>query len=278
MNHYSPTKLQSMAVLYHYIYSDHLAIEITGDDTITFLQGQMTTDLTNLSQTNPVQLTAICNLKGRVIALGFCYYVSQSCIVFMVPKNHAEFVVATLKKYAIFSKVDFDISSRYQLCYNPECHLINAPSYLDHSVAPVEQLTNQHQSNITADKMMLLNMQHHLPTIDQMNYGQFLPAELNLDQYEVIDYKKGCFMGQEVVARMKYRGQQKKCLALLKMSKNLTQQGKLYNQSQKPIATVVNDLTSNHYYYALVVINQNYVLDHHTISLENDHSATVCRD
>ncbi|MFM8454724.1 MAG: tRNA-modifying protein YgfZ [Gammaproteobacteria bacterium] len=64
-------------------------------------------------------------------------------------------------------------------------------------------------------------MQNKIPEVFPQTSGKFLPHDLGLVNLEAaINFKKGCYRGQEIIARMQYRGNLKKRLNLLENSNN----------------------------------------------------------
>ena len=86
-------------------------VTVTGPDTKAFLQGQVTCDIEKLSK-NRALAGAICNLKGRVIADFLLVLDGEDCVL-RTQSGMAEIIKKTLTKYAIFSKVELSIETRF---------------------------------------------------------------------------------------------------------------------------------------------------------------------
>ncbi|CDL16218.1 Folate-dependent protein for Fe/S cluster synthesis/repair in oxidative stress [Klebsiella pneumoniae IS46] len=63
-----------------------------------------------------------------------------------------------------------------------------------------------------SQQWLALNIEAGLPVIDSANSGQFIPQATNLQALGGISFKKGCYTGQEMVARAKFRGANKRAL------------------------------------------------------------------
>jgi folate-binding protein YgfZ len=227
-------------------------VRVSGPDALAFLQGQVTCDMEMLSADRCLP-GALCNLKGRVVADFLVVLANDECFL-QITAGNAEKVCATLKKYAVFSKVELSLDA------GPAAVLGIIDMSHEQSEAP--QIANcdlppwpqQPGSVMTADQICSIRLSGPDPRYQiwcwdekqaatlagspSSNPAQWLRAEvlagvvhvtaemseqytpqlLNYDQSGVVDFKKGCYTGQEVVARMHYRAQAKKRLYLLQAS------------------------------------------------------------
>ena len=221
-------------------------VRVSGPDSIAFLQGQLTCNMDDLSDRHSLS-GALCNLKGRVIADFRVALDGNDCLL-QSNNGMAEVIISTLSKYAVFSKVELskdeailgrigllgedataalaqtfnDIpgragdstscadgicirlpgtQARYELWYK-NAALLSALSPNSASATNSEQW---HREDILAG----------IVHIDPAASEHYTPQLLNYDIAGVIDFEKGCYTGQEVVARMYYRGTPKKRLYLL---------------------------------------------------------------
>jgi folate-binding protein YgfZ len=74
-----------------------------------------------------------------------------------------------------------------------------------------EKLRGEAQLN-NSQQWLALNIEAGLPVIDEANVAQFIPQATNLQALGGISFKKGCYTGQEMVARAKFRGANKRAL------------------------------------------------------------------
>jgi folate-binding protein YgfZ len=147
-------------------------INITGPDAAEFLQGQLTNDITRLDGEDEI-LAAWCNPKGRVICCGPLRRIPDG-YGYAIPAEIADDVVRRLTMFRFRSKVDLNVDSDSE-----------APD-------PGELIENG------------------LPFIGRDQSEQFTPHMLNLDLLDAISFDKGCYTGQEVVARTHYKGATKR--------------------------------------------------------------------
>ncbi|MDJ0712570.1 MAG: hypothetical protein QNJ14_19460 [Woeseiaceae bacterium] len=147
-------------------------IDVTGDDALEFLQGQLTNDLRRLESEAGI-LAAWCSPKGRVIWFGS---VTRSADGFALsaPAATAESIVKRLTMFRFRSKVEFAVKDDGQ----------------------------------TVDPASLIERGH--PFVGAEQAEQFTPHMLNLDLLDAVSLDKGCYTGQEIVARTHYKGATKR--------------------------------------------------------------------
>jgi hypothetical protein len=155
-------------------------ITVSGPEAVPFLQGQLTQDLQRLDREKRL-LAAWCNPKGRVIVV-LRVIALDDAIGLLVPADMAERVVQRLTLYRLRAKVEFAIEDDWQALVGPQ----------------------------EADPQALVRA--GIATIDASNTEAHTPHMLNLDKLDAISFSKGCYTGQEVVARTEHRGKSKRRL------------------------------------------------------------------
>jgi folate-binding protein YgfZ len=160
-------------------------IQLAGQDSRKFLQGQVTCDMESLTGDAAIK-GAHCTPKGRIIFLFSASCDRQDNIILETHHSVREIAIANLKKYAVFFKTEIsDVSEQFREA--------SVPSNLQRIRAG------------SADVV--------LKTSDM-----FIPQMLNLDALGYISFKKGCYTGQEIVARAHYRGAVKRRMHHLQLS------------------------------------------------------------
>ncbi|WP_116963473.1 YgfZ/GcvT domain-containing protein [Fastidiosibacter lacustris] len=254
----------------YHIYQNIHIVRAHGVDCIKFLQSQLTNDLALLNHDNLMQLNGLCNQKGRLIALFFTYFIDEQTLLLALPDNLTDQVLSALRKYAVFSKISFDPCDNHQLVYS------NLPAQegflFQHSII-VNTKLKEINSKLDYKTVCKENICQQLPYIDIKNSEVFLPAELNLDQFNAISYQKGCFMGQEIIARMKYRGTLKKSLLSLETETALPITDKLQDLELKNVADVVNQVNIDNKSYILAVLK--HAVNETPIILNGDIEAKI---
>lgn len=207
----------------------------SGKDIKRFLQGQLTCDLEEINA-NQSQLGAHCDGKGRIIA-NFRLFLFQNDYYFLLQRSTLPLLLTSLKKYAIFSKVTLkDVSEDWQVTGFYEAtaknlftkqKLIqeNNVAVSDHTlslsipglVPRVILLSPINESNLNKNKFEqqsvnywhLLDVMAGIPTVYPEISGQFTPHQLNFPEIGGVSFNKGCYIGQEIIARTHYLGKSK---------------------------------------------------------------------
>lgn len=161
-------------------------IVVSGADAEEFLQGQLTVDLGDCPPTGSFR-AAWCNPKGRVICI---LAVSKTTNGFLLalPSELAEHVVQRLTMFRFRSKVEFEMRG----------------------AASDELMDWEPQQDF--DAWRLHRLQQGIPEIYGPQSEQFTPHMLSLDLLGAVNFEKGCYTGQEIIARTHYRGASKRRL------------------------------------------------------------------
>tara|TARA_A200000113_G_scaffold12552_1_gene11742 strand:+ start:93 stop:791 length:699 start_codon:yes stop_codon:yes gene_type:complete len=194
------------------ISSSDAIIQISGLDSAEFLQGQITNDV-NLASSDQMLRSAICNVKGRVLAVFKILKVGTDFHIFL-NKSIAEKFKSHLEKYSVFYKTKIE-------------------------------LINQSSKNIeitSESDFRLRCIEEGFVDINESISESFTPHELNYQNLGLINFEKGCFTGQEVIARMHYRGKLKFGLAKYRIGAEnfLCERDYVYNKDNKRIGQIVS--------------------------------------
>jgi folate-binding protein YgfZ len=188
-------------------------LKVAGTDAKKFLQGQLTCDLTDVDHNGP-QLAAFCQPQGRVIAL-FYLFKHEEAYYLLLPRSMLSLTIAALKKYAIFFKVTLSEADTHWKIFDAsnDCSPSNDSIIIRMSEARYIHIDRSHDHATTThdsnEEWHLATIRAGIPTIHPETSGKFLPHDLNLHQLNAISFNKGCYTGQEIIARMHYRGKLK---------------------------------------------------------------------
>lgn len=246
------------------------ALLVHGPDARKFLQGQVSCNVDELSASQSLS-GALCNLKGRVIADFRLFLAGADCCLVM-EAGLGPTVQAVLAKYIVFSKARLlaagDRFRRFGLMGNDAHQLVSR--WFGHS--PVADGNTVSQEGITLIKIpglvpryeifqdlagtegdtnavlnglqegsgsglpvtwQLADMHAGIIHVTPAMSEQFLPQQLNYDVSGIINFRKGCYTGQEIVARMYYRSSAKKRMTCLSSgSANCTDQAQLFMEGE----------------------------------------------
>lgn len=203
--------------------NNYCVIEINGVDSQTFLQGQLTCDVVNMSA-NSSTLAAHCDPKGKVISLFRLIKFSAEQFWFVFDNSLLPLALQQLKKYAVFSKVTFVEKNLHIAAFSEDClpnDLITdaeVTTTVDKILVRVNAendfyllFSESEQAQAEqAEQWKWLNIVNGEPLFTAVAQGEFIPQALNLQHLEqAISFTKGCYIGQETIARAKYRGANK---------------------------------------------------------------------
>ena len=212
---------------------DFSILRFSGEKTQTFLQGQLTCDMRLLSKHGQYSLAACCDHRGRMIA-NFWVLKWHDDFLFILPENMNDIVKNHLQKYAVFSKV---MITPYE-CKEAIAHVLNGHH------------NNYHQKNI----------EHGLCLLQPKTSLLFTPQMINLDKFGGVSFDKGCYVGQEIVARTEHLGTLKRHLHHLQIeSDSPLNPGDPLIKNNNEIGTIADaiEIKKNHY-EVLAVIEDRY--------------------
>ncbi|ACA31957.1 CAF17-like 4Fe-4S cluster assembly/insertion protein YgfZ [Histophilus somni] len=196
-------------------------IYVEGVDAEKFLQGQLTCDVTKLA-IGQSTLTAHCDPKGKVNSLFRLIRHAEQQFYLLIRQDLLNHGLAQLKKYAVFSQVTFSEKNWTIVGMLDqdlkECGAISPQIRIDLGNRQILCWEQKMSLEYTQDTQYwdYLDMQQGFPILTIIGQGEFIPQALNLQEIEqAISFQKGCYIGQETIARAKYRGINKRAMYLL---------------------------------------------------------------
>jgi len=218
--------------------TDNGLISLQGEQSQSYLQGQVTADVYQLKADGYLN-SAHCDAKGKMWSISQIFSIDKQLFL----TGHQDEMQASLEqlqKYGVFAQTTISDASSQWLTFgiggsaaddfvssisqqlSADSKLINLANNQYLLVLPVEQATEfvaQHQSILfTQQQWTLTNIQTATPHLTQTAINQYVPQMLNLQALDAISFSKGCYTGQEMVARMKYLGKNKRATFIIKGS------------------------------------------------------------
>ena len=165
-------------------------LRFRGSDCVKFLQGQLSNDMRSLSVTGWL-LAGLHNPQGRVLALLRLWAPAPDHVVALLPAELADAIATTLRRYVLRAKVTIDA---------------------DTDAAALAQLATQWPAAAlpAAATARAPDIAAGVPQVYAATSGMFVSQMLNLDCIGAISFDKGCYTGQEIIARTHYRGRMKR--------------------------------------------------------------------
>lgn len=197
---------------------DHCSVvQISGEDAIDFLHAQFSGDCLALGEDQTL-LTGWCTPKGRVLYLVRLVR-QRGAIYALIPNDQAAEFCKRLSMYVLRAQVEIeDLSASYGVIVHSqpistEDH--NQDWYIDPFEALADVWSQLDATPVGGTAAALVDLRLGLPRLSEALSDQFLPQELNLDALGGVSFEKGCFPGQEIIARVKFRGAVKRRLQRL---------------------------------------------------------------
>ena len=265
-------------------------VRVDGADAAAFLHGQFTSDVVGMAA-GEVTLSAWCDAKGRTIADFILARLEQEFWL-LLPATMQEAFVQRLRLYVLRATVNIErapgglaccafIDADWQTLANslPGADLAPGPRAARHNgyititypqsvtiaLADAGQLrtlrqrcrTQFHDCDEQAWEAAMISA--GVPWLHPQTSGKFLPQELNLDRLGALSYDKGCYPGQEIITRLRYRGQVRRRLSHVTTNNeaSLEPGAKLPPDAHGPKAGIaLNSAVTDHGQQALVMLER----------------------
>ncbi len=271
--------------------NDFGVLAVTGSDAYSFLQGQTTCDFKQLNSDTWI-MGALCNPKGRVISI-FYAVATESGFLLIVPVSTLNIVLNRLTMFILRSDVTLaDVTTQWHMIgfslspattcpfslppargvisqsdrYLLQCHSTNKQPkrYLilcreKRLKETLSQLEHMELTNTDSTEWHLHEIANGIPVITEKTSEIFIPQMLNLDLLNAISFEKGCYTGQEIVARTQHLGTLKRRMFVLAgSSQSPAEPGTIIvsqsNQAQHRVGQVVRSAVSGKQLIMLAVI------------------------
>lgn len=227
-------------------------IEAKGIDAATFLQGQLTCDINDISSSQS-RFAAFCNPKGRVISpiLVLRATGQDNAFYLLVPKTLTENVIQRLSMYILRADVSLTLRSdtycltglslpepstlsiplpekHFETSHHNTLSVIRLPNHkpryliIGNTEASIDfwnACSNTPNTRASSALWRYLDLSAGLPWFEADQSEQYIPQMLNIDKLGGISFNKGCYTGQEIVARTHYLGKNKREIFLAECHK-----------------------------------------------------------
>ena len=248
-----------------------ICLKISGDDAGKFLQGQFSNDI-NLLEKDISQYSSYSTNQGKVIAILRILKDKNSYLI-LINKEISDYFIQKLSMYILMSKVTIEMTNEYHIigiCGQMSKKLLssyNAKKSSDIKEDDNYQILNNNSEYFSSstliykDEAKKINQIKELLTKDELEFNvnklsdyynrilrvtmetkeQYIPQVLNLEKLNGINYKKGCYTGQEIVARTHYLGKIKKQIFLINHnSKLINISNKIHDENNEILGEVIS--------------------------------------
>lgn len=203
---------------------DLTALTVRGTDAAAFLQGQLSQDI-DLLERQGAALAGLHNPQGRCLALLRLFHLGSDQILLVLPAELAERIRTHLNRYVLRSKVNLaDASGSWRIygltgpdaeaAATTRLHLpLDRAGFRQMILAPRgEPLPQGHVASRA--EWRIEDIEAGIPEVLAGTSGEFIAQMLNLDTIGAVSFEKGCYTGQEIIARAHFRGQVKRRMQL----------------------------------------------------------------
>ena len=250
------------------IYEDNTlaAIRVSGKDNKKFLQGQLTNDIEKLS--DGYMNASYCTHQGKVI-VNIQVFLSEDDVILLLSKSLSKYFIEKISKYVLMSDVKFvllnevtalwclgdkakELMREYKIEKDKLYSRISESEYMinmcTHNTYQIRYVNLDSSTickfeyNILSETQTCLIDLFRLHTrlkID--NIEKFIPQVLNSDELETVSYKKGCYTGQEVIARTHYLGNVKKHTYLVTIDAQINNETNVVNSDGESVGELIGE-------------------------------------
>ena len=248
-----------------------ICLKISGDDAGKFLQGQFSNDI-NLLEKDISQYSSYSTNQGKVIAILRILKDKDSYLI-LINKEISDYFIQKLSMYILMSKVTIEMTNEYHIigiCGQMSKELLSSYNAKNSSGIKEDdnyQILNNNSEYFSSstliykDEAKEINEIKKLLIKDQLEFNvnklsdyynrilrvtmetkeQYIPQVLNLEKLNGINYKKGCYTGQEIVARTHYLGKIKKQIFLINHnSKLINISNKIHDENNEILGEVIS--------------------------------------
>ncbi|MEM7763272.1 MAG: hypothetical protein AAF290_04265 [Pseudomonadota bacterium] len=203
-------------------------LTVSGEDRVSFLQGQLTQDVSQLGEQRPALLAASCDAKGRVLAV-ITLIARPESIDILIREDLADAWVSQIMRFRLRARVEIvpqtlavvtaaeEDGDGYQLTTGAG----NASANRWRVGTWVESYVENDDCDLATTDPLLwrqARLRAGIPDFGPVSSGKFTPHMLGLQDRSAISFNKGCYTGQEVVARTHHLGVAKRGPQLLQLA------------------------------------------------------------
>ena len=229
--------------------AETLAIE--GPDAIAFAQAQLSSRVDDIP-TGQWRFSAWLDAKGRVIALFHVARIADDRLLLLLRGGRAQDIVDAMKRFVFRSKVTLTAFAARALSTGPAMNLHD----VEHNDARTMLGCDTHSLVIgeaSDDAWHLPQLHMGWPWLPDDALNQLLPPMISLHHLQAVSIDKGCYPGQEIVARLHYRGGNKRHMHSVVLSRQVAA-GTVWRTDERETLRLLDVVTHNHQCIALAVV------------------------
>ena len=249
-----------------YVDNTLAAIRVSGKDNKKFLQGQLTNDIEKLS--DRYMNTSYCTHQGKVI-VNIQVFLSEDDVILLLSKSLSKYFIEKISKYILMSDVKFmlyneitalwslgdkakELMREYKIEEDKLCSRVSESEYMINMCMDNTyqiRYVNLDSSNtckfeyneLSETQTCLIDLFRLHTRLKIDNIEKFIPQVLNSDELETVSYKKGCYTGQEVIARTHYLGNVKKHTYLVTIDAPINNETNVVNSDGESVGELIGE-------------------------------------
>ena len=241
-------------------------IKVSGTDAPVFLQGQLTGDCNDIGSEHSL-LMAWCAPNGRVQNL--IHVIRSGALFFLlIPKEQMLGMVKKLKMFVLRSDVEIaDLSTDHELFLTLNSNqsdisfaTIGRQDSRCWWIVPNGKVTEVWKKiiakQVNEDVIEFHSIMNGMPYLTEELADTFLPQEIGLEELKGLSFSKGCYPGQEIIARVKYRGKVKRELVKIYVvaTEEIRSAARLFDKSGTSVGLVLRSVTTGKETHRLLAV------------------------
>lgn len=260
-----------------YLKLPYTLIKIEGPDAARFLQGQVSCNIDTLTEGTWTYGTAN-TAKGRMYWLFVIARIGDTFWI-RVHEDIADSGIQVLNKYKVFFKCDIIKASEYTVYGLSEAYTEDARAVSEETLGYLRAADNVKsrtelwsmqdlESSVSVDEQQAWfqeDCRNGIPEIYPETLDTFILQQLNLQELGAVSFNKGCYTGQEIIARMKFLGKLKKKMYRFSSAQDLdcalTPGGHIFDSEGKKLGQIVRAHVDNGTLEGLAVCDIAYATD-----------------
>ena len=248
-----------MSIILHSYKHDRSALEVSGDETDTFLNDILTAELVSLPA-GKMQMSCLLSPQGRILHDMLIYRIRANCYWIEVASTQIIELKKRITMYRLRKAITIEILENWHSAhlYHQDGSALSAkqitqikddlndnqlvfedsrrPELGLHIICKEHKINLQNQGweDVDLVKWESLRIANMVPSGEiDLSPNRTLMLEANLDLFQAVDFQKGCYIGQEVTARTKYRGLVKKKLVPVSCAKKLHKETLIFQNGKE---------------------------------------------
>lgn len=256
----------SLSLIHHFPFD---VLKMTGDEAIDFLQRISTNDFKDFTE-GKIQKTLLLTDKGRILDTIWVIH-RNNHLIMLTSKQMSSEIISFVNNYIIMEDIVVtDVTSQYSI----DLHFgyLDNFYHTDYFGFPVSfdvQLSNDVTKSVdlqSIESFEQWRIEHGIPVAKKEILQDYNPLELNL--WDWISFTKGCYIGQEVIARIDTYKKIQRQLCLVSSNKQLTEREVLVDDSGAEIGKLTSVINIASGFIGLAIVKMKYAVEQQQVNVK----------